>query len=106
MFLYSIGKPLVRFLLGLGGMRIIGSENIPKDRNMMVIANHTSFGDVPVIAMPFKQQLRFIAKEGFAANGFTRRLFSSLGATFLNSASHTKQTAPAAAGAVSLFPRS
>lgn len=86
MFVYSLGKFLTGIVLKLGGLKIIGKENIPEDQKIIVIANHTSFGDVPAIVQPFDYQLTFVAKEGFAKNPFTRRLFSAAGVTFLNSA--------------------
>ena len=86
MFVYHLGKFLTGIVLKLGGIRIIGRENIPSEGNYIVIANHTSFGDIPAIARPFAKPLRFLAKEQFGKNPFTRMLFGSGGVTFLDSA--------------------
>ena len=85
MFVYSLGKILTGIVLKLGGIRIIGRENIPLDHKAIVIANHASFGDVPAIANAFPYMLTFVAKEAFAKNAFTRVLFSAGGVVFLNS---------------------
>jgi len=84
MTLYRLGIFLVRIWLILGGCRIIGKENIPGAGSMLVIANHTSFGDPVLLAAAFPQHITFIAKEAFYRSPFTKWLFGLLGAVFLN----------------------
>lgn len=44
-------------------LRFKGLENIPKDGNYIVCSNHKSVIDPYFIAMPFKKQVRFMAKQ-------------------------------------------
>lgn len=44
-------------------MEIINEENIPKDRNYIIVANHVSNFDPVLLAMKWKDRLHFMAKE-------------------------------------------
>ena len=81
--LYFIGKISTSFVLWMGGIRILGRENIPKDKSLLVICNHVSMADPLALAMAFPYQLTFIAKEAFQKNWFTRWLLNGVGAVFL-----------------------
>ena len=81
--LYRFARALMRFCFRLGGARFIGSEHIPADKALLIICNHVSFGDPPAVAAAMPFPVTFIAKEEFARNPLTRRLFSALGAVFL-----------------------
>jgi 1-acyl-sn-glycerol-3-phosphate acyltransferase len=84
-FLYRIGVLLLRLWCWISGCRIGGKENIPADTALLIIANHTSFGDPLLLAAAFPKHITFIAKEEFLHKTFTRWLFGKgLGAVFLN----------------------
>ncbi|MCR4962713.1 MAG: 1-acyl-sn-glycerol-3-phosphate acyltransferase [Firmicutes bacterium] len=83
MMLYRFGKWLCGICLKISGLQIIGKENVPADQPVLVIANHLSFADPPILAQAFPYHLTFIAKEDFAKHAFTRILFGALGAVFL-----------------------
>ena len=80
---FAIARFLTGIILKLGGFRVFGRENIPKDGPLLVICNHVSFGDPLAMVNAFPRQLTFIAKEEFLHNPFTKILFSSLGVVFL-----------------------
>ena len=82
-FMYKVAKILAPIPLKLGGIRIIGKENIPDDAALLVICNHISYGDPLAVGYALPREMTFIAKEDFSKNFFTRTLFSSLGAVFL-----------------------
>lgn len=82
--LYRIVRALCRFMLKIDGANYIGQENIPADEPLLLIANHSSYGDPPIIASVYTQGLTFVAKEAFAHNPLTRCLFGVLGAHFLS----------------------
>lgn len=81
--LYQVGRALCGFVYHLGGVRMIGRENIPEDRALIIICNHVSYGDPPAVALVYPRPITFIAKEEFSRNSFTRRLFGACGAVFL-----------------------
>ena len=110
MNMFGFAKGLTGFWLRLGGMRIIGQENIPLDRAVIIICNHLSLADPPALVQAFPYPLTFIAKEEFSHNIFTKLLFGSMGTVFLNkeesdlSAMRTAMNELKAGRAVAIFP--
>jgi 1-acyl-sn-glycerol-3-phosphate acyltransferase len=62
--------------------RVKGSENIPADGKLIVCCNHKSLVDPFLLAVPFRRQVRYMAKsELFEDHGeLARRLLYRLGA--------------------------
>lgn len=83
MSFYMLAKFLTGLVLKIGGARVIGRENIPEDKSLVVIANHSSFGDPPAVSYAFDRPITYIAKEDFAKNFFTKVLFGAGGVIFL-----------------------
>lgn len=81
---YRLACKVLRFICRLNGTKVIGAENIPQNEPLLVISNHTSLGDPPVISSFYPGRITYLAKEGFSRKPFTRRLFGALGAVFLN----------------------
>ena len=81
---YRLACKLLRFICRLNGTKVIGAENIPQNEPLLVISNHTSLGDPPVISSFYPGRITYLAKEGFSRKPFTRWLFGALGAVFLN----------------------
>ena len=81
---YRLACGVLRFICRLNGAQVIGAENIPEDEPLVVISNHTSLADPPIISSFYPRRITYIAKEGFSRKPFTRWLFSALGAVFLN----------------------
>jgi 1-acyl-sn-glycerol-3-phosphate acyltransferase len=61
----AVGKAWCRHLLALSGIRFVvhGAEKIDKRKNYIVIANHGSALDIPVLIAAFPQTLVFMAKK-------------------------------------------
>ena len=83
MSFYMVAKFLTGIVLHLNGARVIGKENIPQDKSLVIISNHTSFGDPPAVSYAFDRPITYIAKEEFAKNIFTKLLFGAGGVIFL-----------------------
>lgn len=56
-----------------------GGENIPKNKGYILCANHTSIADMFVLAVPFKCQIRYMAKGELFKFAPVRWFFSALG---------------------------
>jgi cytidylate kinase len=83
------GYRILRFLLG-GPIRFfqhvvpIGLENIEKDKNYIVCANHIAKRDVVLISAAYPTQLRFIAKKELFSIPFLSWLITKFGAIKLD----------------------
>ena len=61
--LYAILKPLTLALLRLGfGLRRRGTEHVPAKGPVLLVANHASFLDPPLVGAALPRQLTFMAK--------------------------------------------
>ncbi|MEQ1935075.1 MAG: lysophospholipid acyltransferase family protein, partial [Fimbriimonadaceae bacterium] len=67
------------FFVGLGGLNVIGKENVPKDGGVIVAPVHISHLDPPAVACGTNRKVRFMAKEELF-KGFLGWLITSLGA--------------------------
>ena len=72
----NILYPFIRLFLRV---KVSGKENIPKRGGYIICANHTSIADMFALAVPFKCQIRYMAKEELFKTAFTRWLFGALG---------------------------
>ena len=62
--LAAIGRPLIRGLVTLlGGLRVEGCEHIPREGPVLVVANHQSYADPPLLAATFPRPLWFMANQ-------------------------------------------
>jgi len=60
-------------------VKCVGKENIPKNEGYMLCANHTSIADMFVIAVPFKNQICYMAKEEIFKLALLKWFFEALG---------------------------
>lgn len=61
---YAITRVLVRlFVPFLGGITVIGAENIPETGPIILAPNHRSYMDPPYLSMVTKRQLHLMAKD-------------------------------------------
>ena len=51
-------------------VKVIGKENIPKDKAIIFCGNHRSFLDAPLIACTSKENMRFLAKQELTKSKF------------------------------------
>ena len=61
---YKIARVVVQIVLPLlGGITVIGAENIPERGPVILAPNHRAYMDPPYLSMVTKRQLRMMAKE-------------------------------------------
>ena len=61
---YKIARVAVQIVLPfLGGITVIGAENIPESGPVILAPNHRAYMDPPYLSMVTKRQLRMMAKE-------------------------------------------
>jgi 1-acyl-sn-glycerol-3-phosphate acyltransferase len=81
--LVSLGMNIIRILL-LARFRVIGRENIPTQGPYIVILNHTSVVDTPVLLLNFpRQKWRFFAVEKWRRYPVFGPLMDWLGAIYI-----------------------
>lgn len=63
---HSIARTWSRILLKVSGVRVIaeGVEKLDPDKGYVLVANHSSYMDIPVIMATLPLQFRFFAKRG------------------------------------------
>ena len=78
---YAFARKLVKgFFNFIYRIRIVGSENEPKDAPFIVCSNHISNADVIVLGLGIEHQLRYMAKAELFKVPLLRRLIRVLGA--------------------------
>lgn len=77
----AIAYPLVYLLFKLFfALRIKGRENIPKTGGVLILANHTSFLDPPLIGCTSPRHIKFMARSTLFEVPLFGRLITILGA--------------------------
>lgn len=80
-FVYYFGRGLIRFLLFFfASWKVIGKENLPKDRPVLIVSNHIHIADPPVVAASVPVKCKFMAKEDLWQHGWSRYWVSNFGA--------------------------
>ncbi len=64
----------------LFNFKVVGRENIPKDKNFIIVSNHTSNLDPPILGVAVKMPISFMAKEELFKNKLFGGLIRKLGA--------------------------
>ena len=78
--MYPVGKGLARFCFGVfGKLSVTGPESIPPFGPVIVVANHLSFNDPPVLVGTINRRLNFIAKQELFRNIFLRNFLNQFG---------------------------
>jgi len=79
--LYHLLKSVASLLLrGLFRLRVVGGEQIPREGPLIVVANHVSFLDPPVVAVGTPRPLHFLAKTELFGVPLFGRLIRALNA--------------------------
>ena len=78
---FKIVQAVIRvFLFFVFRVKVIGKENLPKDKGAIVAINHRSNWDVVVLGATSSRQLGFMAKAELFNNKILASLFRALGA--------------------------
>lgn len=72
------------FLRPMGGLTVVGAENVPVDGPCLVAPVHLSHLDPPVVGCSCSRAISFMAKEELFRNPLFARLIRSLGAFPVN----------------------
>lgn len=66
-------------------VKIIGNKlNIPKDDKVVIICNHLSWKDIPVLIAQMPGYKHFLAKKEFTKNRFVNWFFTKMGVFFVD----------------------
>ncbi|MBS1713524.1 MAG: 1-acyl-sn-glycerol-3-phosphate acyltransferase [Armatimonadetes bacterium] len=68
------------FFQAMGGCRVVGKENVPREGPVLVAPVHCSHLDPPLVGSTCPRMLRFMAKEELFRNALFGKLIRSLGA--------------------------
>ena len=82
---YQIAKAIIWFLLFLlTDWRVEGRGNVPRQGPLIVIANHLSLADPPILAVSLDRRLTFMAKRELFDSWFSGCIVRNLGAFPVN----------------------
>jgi 1-acyl-sn-glycerol-3-phosphate acyltransferase len=86
MFIIYLLRGFVRFLLlFVGTMTVRGRENIPAKGSYIIVVNHMSKADAPLVFLAFPpMQMRFLAGEKWKSHPLIGPLLTVTGAIFIN----------------------
>jgi 1-acyl-sn-glycerol-3-phosphate acyltransferase len=105
-------RSLARLLLRASRLRVSvhGLDNLPREGPVVIVANHASYIDGPLLFALLARPVRFVAKRELAANPVVRLLLRAAGVAFIErfdverSAADTRQlTERARAGEALVF---
>ncbi len=78
--IYPMGKMLGRFCFGVfGKLNVTGPECVPPFGPVILIANHLSLNDPPVLVATINRRLNFIAKQELFRYPISRALLTQFG---------------------------
>ncbi len=77
--LYRLGRGAARFCFGnLGRLDVTGQECVPPYGPLIVVSNHLSFADSPLLTVSIPRPVYFIAKEELFANVIARHVLNGV----------------------------
>ena len=82
-FIYALGRAVCRVAARISGTRVLGRENLPQGEALLIICNHTSLGDPPLLTAAYPGRVTYLAKDEFRRQPLTRVLFRAMGAVFI-----------------------
>lgn len=77
---YYVGRALTRFVLLFIHWEVTGRENIPATGPVLVVCNHLSVTDPPILSVTFKRRNVFMAKEELFRSKFNAYFMRGFGA--------------------------
>ena len=83
--IYPIGKYLGRFCIGtFGRLEVKGHDSVPPFGPLLLVCNHISYIDPPLLVATIGRRLNFIAKQELFANPLYSFIFKQFGVYPLN----------------------
>jgi 1-acyl-sn-glycerol-3-phosphate acyltransferase len=91
--IYSAGRQLGRFCFGsFGRLTVMGRECVPPRGPLLLVANHLSFNDPPVLVSIMDRPLHFIGKQELFSNPVGRFLMPAFNVHPYDRTSHAVDT--------------
>jgi 1-acyl-sn-glycerol-3-phosphate acyltransferase len=78
-FTYHCCRTLSRAWVGLGGCTVEGLENVPDEGGVMIVANHRSFLDIPLVAASLTRHVTFVARQSLADSWLLAQIMKRCG---------------------------
>lgn len=111
-FFYKIARPIIKyFVLIVYRPKIIGKENILKDKPLILAGNHTHYFDSILLISSTKRCIHFLAKDSLY-KGIKKILFKNMGIIPVNRQAKNKKAIESAEvvlnnnGLIGIFPES
>lgn len=78
-WVYRVGHTLARVIgYGLYSYRVINRERLVEEGAAIIVSNHASFIDPPIIGCAFKNELTFLARKSLIKGPVTEYLYRSM----------------------------
>ena len=91
--MYPMGKMLGRLCFGVfGRLSVTGPECVPPFGPVILIANHLSLNDPPVLVATINRRLNFVGKRELFGNPISRLLFRQFGVHPIDRSGHALGT--------------
>ena len=91
--IYPIGRKLGRLCFGVfGRLSVTGPECVPPFGPVILIANHLSLNDPPVLVATINRRLNFVGKRELFGNPISRLLFRQFGVHPIDRSGHALGT--------------
>ena len=83
-WVYTTGRTFLQVYLGLyHRIRIEGREHLPEGGGVMLVSNHQSYLDIPVVAVATPRHVAFVARESLARSRFLDFLMRESGSVLI-----------------------
>ena len=108
---YRVTRAFSKLWLALyNRFEVRGRENVPETGGVMIVANHASFLDIPIVAVSLPRHVCFVARETLARSRFIAFQMREAGAVLIRRGSADRQALKdmlahlAAGDCVAVFP--
>jgi len=100
-FLKLIFGILTKFLFST---KVVGLQHIPEKPPYIIVANHSSFGDVAVIAVSLPAMIKWIARKDVYDKWYMKPFHKALGTIVVNGSTHKALKALREKEIIGIFP--
>ncbi len=81
---YRVGRWFVRLFVKLyHRMRVEGRAHVPAEGGVLILSNHQSFLDIPIVAAALERHVAFVARDTLAKSAFLRFWMKGAGAILI-----------------------